>query len=163
MRRTEMAALDCRALVERAVWALLVGALAFSLAACGSSNNTLPSGARTASPSAEPSLGEVSASAIIDALGAAGLPCTNVSTRDEATNVADEVKCSIGADDVIIRTFATSEERDRYVQGVGNMVGQLSFDVEAVPQLVGPAWIVTTDTRATAEKIRQILGGELRE
>ena len=74
--------------------------------------------------------------------------------------MAEEARCSIGSDDVIIRTFASPEDRDRYLEASGNLVGQLSFDVDAPPRLLGPIWIITTDTRETAEKIRQILGGE---
>jgi hypothetical protein len=105
---------------------------------------------------------DVSASTLLDSLAAAGLSCANVSSRKGATNVADEARCSIGDDDVIVRTFATMEDRDRFFEAAGEMVGQLSLDVDAIPRVVGPTWIVTTDSRETAEKIRQVLGGELR-
>jgi hypothetical protein len=98
----------------------------------------------------------------VRSLDAAGLPCTDVSSRAPGTNVADEVRCSAGQDDVIIRTFLTQEQRDLYMEAAGTFLGQLSFDVEAPPRLIGPTWIVTTDTRVTAERIRAILGGELR-
>lgn len=139
--------------------AAMIVALVVCLAACGGSGTTAPSG--EASSGAQPSLGSASASAIIDTLGAAGLSCANVAAREGATHVADEARCSIGNDDVVIRTFATPEDRDSYLEASGNVVGQLSFDVEAVPQLIGPSWIISTDTRETAEQIRAILGGEL--
>lgn len=128
------------------------------LAACNAGTGSGSSGGQA------PGEGMTSASAttIAEALAAAGLPCVDLSTRAGVTHVASEAKCSIGGDDVIIRAFKTTEDRDLYMETSANFVEQLSFDIEAPPRLVGPTWIVTTDTRTTADKIRAILGGELR-
>ena len=138
----------------KAATGLAIAVLLLALTACG----TAP---RPVSSSAPPT-GSASAAAIADSLSAGGLPCTDLSSRRGVTNVADEARCNVGDDDVIIRTFLTPEDRDRYMEAAGIFVDQLSFDVDAPPQLIGPTWIVTTDTRATAEKIRAILGGSLR-
>ena len=126
--------------------------------ACNAGTGTLSSGG----PVPDEGTTSASATTIADALAAAGLPCKDLSTRPGVTHVASEATCSIGVDDVIIRAFKTTEDRDLYMETSANFVEQLSFDIEAPPRLVGPTWIVTTDTRATAEKIRAILGGELR-
>ncbi len=105
--------------------------------------------------------GSAPATTIAQSLTAAGL-CTGASTRQARTPVAEEVRCSAGQDDVIIRAFIDTQQRDGYIEASGSMQSQLSFEIDAPPRLVGPTWIVTTDTRATAEKIRTIIGGELR-
>lgn len=111
---------------------------------------------------ASPPAAATSATALAELLAADGLPCAGVATRQAVTHVAEEATCSIGLDDVIITTFRNADDRDRYLEASGNFTEQLSFDIDTPPRLVGPTWIVTTDTRATAEKIRAILGGELR-
>lgn len=119
-------------------------------------------------PTADPTAGGAdsaangSAAAVAESLAAGGLPCNDMSSRPGQVNVATEVRCTIGADDVIIRAFASREDRDRFMEASGTFEEQLSFDLDAPPRIVGPTWIVTTDTKATAEKIGAILGGELR-
>ena len=118
-------------------------------------------GAPAVAPSAA-STGDGSAAALVATLAAAGLQCADLEPRDPATYVADTVACSLGADDVIIRTFSSTENRDRYVAIAKEFTDQMSLDLDAPPQLIGPTWIVTTDTEATASRIRAVLGGELR-
>ena len=146
-------------LLARSVAASMVAVLAITLGACGGPErvqSAVPGVATSRSPTGE------GARAIADALNVAGVSCENFSSRAPTSNVADAGACSIGDDDVIIRTFLTPEDRDRYIEASGLVVDQLSFDLDAPPQLMGPTWIVTTDTRATAQKIRQVIGGELR-
>ena len=125
------------------------------LGACSTSVSSPSAGAAA-------QIGRELASAIAAALSAGGLPCTNTSSRAGATYVADHAVCEIGADDVVIRTFSSTEDRDHFIDAAGSILGQMSFAVDAPPRVVGPTWIVTTDTQATADRIRAILGGELR-
>ena len=133
--------------------------LLLALVSCGPGSGAASSG--TSATADNPAGGSGSATALAESLRAAGL-CADASSRQARSNVAEEVRCSAGQDDVIIRAFITPEQRDQYLQASGTMEGQLSFDIDAPPRLVGPTWIVTTDTRATADKIRTIIGGELR-
>ncbi len=137
----------------------MVAVLAMTLGTCGG-RDAVPSAVPGVATS--PSLAGEGARAIADALNVAGVRCENFSSRAAVSNVADAGACSIGDDDVIVRTFLTPEDRDRYIEASGQVVDQVSFDLDAPPQLVGSTWVVTTDTRATAQKIQQIIGGELR-
>jgi hypothetical protein len=113
------------------------------------------------SPAARQS-GDGSANAVVTAMSAAGVKCEPVTARTLATYVADAVACSIDGKDVVIRTFANSGDRDRFITTTGEFVEQMSFDIDALPSVVGPTWIITTDDEATASRVQGVLGGELR-
>ena len=102
------------------------------------------------------------AEAVVRSLAAAGLDCTGLERRTPSTHVAEQAKCRAGDDDVLIRLFATTAERDAFLKASGDVVGQMSFDVDSPPRVIGSTWIVTTDTAATAQKIQAALGGELK-
>src|SRR5688572_1903011 len=71
--------------------------------------------AASAAPSA--ARGDGSASAVAESLAAGGVECTDVSPRSIATYVADAIACTVGSDDVVIRTFGSLDDRDRFLQG----------------------------------------------
>ena len=115
------------------------------------------------SPSVVPNpAGDGSASALADELARRGLPCADFATREGGTHILDEGTCSIDGYDVVIRTFGSAADRDRFMEASGIFMEQMSFEIDGVPRIVGPTWIVVTDTAETAEKIRQALGGEIR-
>jgi len=106
--------------------------------------------------------GDGSGQEVIAALSAAGITCGSVTARTVATYVADAVSCSIDGKDVVIRTFADTSDRDRFISEAGGLVEQLSVEIDAPPRLVGPTWIITTDDEATASRLQSVLGGEIR-
>ena len=116
----------------------------------------------TGLPSSGATTGDGSARMLADRLVAANVPCANIGPRTPSSFVADAVFCSAGDDDVIIRTFRSTEDRDRFMQASGDILNLASAADDAPPQLVGPTWLVTTDTESTAQAIRAVLGGELR-
>ena len=121
------------------------------------------SGAGSPSPSLVPDpTSDGSASGLADELARRGLPCADFSTREGGTHILDEGTCSIDGYDVVIRTFGSATDRDSFMEASGIFMEQASFEIDAVPKVVGPTWIVTTDTVETAQKIRQALGGEVR-
>jgi hypothetical protein len=98
----------------------------------------------------------------VAALSAAGVTCEPVTPRSISTFVADAASCKIDGKDVIIRTFADSDDRDRYMTTSGEFVEQMSIEIDAPPSVVGPTWIITTDDDATASQVQRVLGGEIR-
>ena len=153
-----LASHDMRSIVLRRASATVLVAVVLTVlvtAACAGA----PAGSASASSRAA---GDGSATAIVQSLGADGLECTNASPRTIATYVADAVACSVGDEDVVVRTFGSTDDRDRFVQTSTEFTEQLSVDIEALPRLLGPTWLVTTDSTELAQRIQSILGGELR-
>jgi hypothetical protein len=118
-------------------------------------------------PAASPSLvarasGDGSGEEVVAALSAAGVTCGPVAARTVATYVADAVSCSIDGNQVLIRTFADSSDRDRFISASGGLVEQMSLEIDAPLRVVGPTWIITTDDEPTASQVQSVLGGEIR-
>ena len=133
-----------------AIWAVL------SLLLLGCGGNVASSSA------AARATGDGSAAGVVTALSDAGVTCGDVNQRTVATYVADAVSCEIDGKDVVIRTFANTGDRDRFIEASGGLVEQMSLEIDAPPIVVGPAWIITTDDEATASRVHDVLGGEIR-
>lgn len=119
------------------------------------------------SPAAGPSpiaraSGDGSGQELVAALSAAGITCGPVTARTVATYVADAVSCAIDGKDVVIRTFADTSDRDRFITEAGGLVEQMSVQIDAPPRVVGPTWIITTDDQTTASRVQSVLGGDIR-
>ena len=119
-------------------------------------------GTVASSPAAARATGDGSAAGVVAALSDAGVTCGDVNQRTVATYVADAVSCEIDGKDVVIRTFANTGDRDRFIEASGGIVEQMSLEIDAPPIVVGPAWIITTDDEATASRVHDVLGGEIR-
>jgi hypothetical protein len=118
--------------------------------------------AGSAAPGTPSTAGDGTASAVAKTITAGGAACGDVTPRSVATYVADAVSCTSEGERIIIRTFRSTDDRDRFLEASGGLVKQLSVAIDDVPQLVGPTWVITADTKATAERIRGILGGQIR-
>jgi hypothetical protein len=143
--------------VRQSITCVAVAAVtALLIAACSAGS---PDGARTNAATPESA---AAISGIIRALSEAGIDCTGLEPRTAATHVKEQGKCKVGGEDVLIRAFDTSADRDLFLQSSDKVVDQLSFNIDSPPRLIGPTWIVTTDTAATARLIQAALGGELK-
>jgi hypothetical protein len=95
---------------------------------------------------------------IVAALAEGGVRCSELHLRSTSTAVEESAECQVQGDDVVIRVFATNEARNRYLATVESLVQ--GADVSGPPTVVGPIWLVITDTKATARKVEEALGGQ---
>jgi hypothetical protein len=96
---------------------------------------------------------------IVAALTEGGVRCSELHMRSTSTAGQESAECQVRGNDVVIRIFATSEARNRYLAAVESLIQ--GADVSGPPAVVGPTWLVITDTKATAKKLMEALGGEL--
>jgi hypothetical protein len=97
-----------------------------------------------------------SVDAVVAALAAGGVRCSNLRTTPTAGQERGE--CQVHRDDVVIRVFDTNEARNRYLATVKSLIGRAN--VGGPPGVVGPRWLVVSDTKATANTVKDALGGE---
>jgi len=100
-------------------------------------------------------------SEIVAALASHGVPCANPRDRRPSTNVKQQLGCQVDGQDVLIWLFDDAPARDRYMQAVTAIVSQLNVNIDAPARVVGPTWIVVTDTPELATRIQAAIGGEL--
>jgi len=102
-----------------------------------------------------------SGSELLSALASGGVQCSNPRDRSPATNVKEQLGCEIDGQDVIVRVFDDAAARDRYVQAGAALMSQLDVEVDAPATVIGPNWIVTTDTPELAKRVQGAIGGEV--
>jgi hypothetical protein len=127
-------------------------ALALALAACSSSD--ADDAAKTqATPAASAEGGSYSSTAaIIAAMGKAGLTCdTPMSGSYEG--VSEAQSCIVNdSEDVVLLRFATPQEKAEYLENKD----------ELASAVVGQDWAVQTVLPQTADRRRDLVGGEVR-
>lgn len=95
---------------------------------------------------------------IVAALTQGGVRCSGLHMRSTSAAGQERAECQVRGNDVVIRVFATNEARNRYLATVEGLIR--GADVSGPPAVVGPTWLVITDTKATARKLKEALGGE---
>jgi hypothetical protein len=96
---------------------------------------------------------------IVAALAEGGVRCSELHMRSSSAEDQESAECQVRGNDVVIRIFATNEARNRYLATVESLIQ--GADVSGPPAVLGPTWLVTTDTKPTARTLREALGGEL--
>lgn len=96
---------------------------------------------------------------MVAVLAEGGVPCSELHMRSTSDAGQESAECQVRGNDVVIRIFATNEARNRYLAAVESLIQ--GADVSGPPAVLGPTWLVTTDTKAIARKLKEALGGEL--
>jgi len=140
--------------VRPAFWPAAISLFFVLIAGCASASSPGGSGTTTAYGNG---------SEIVAALASHGVECVGPRDRQPSTNVKQQLGCQVDGQDVIIRVFDDAAARDRYVQAGAAIVSQLDVALgsDAPARVVGPTWIVTTDTPELATRIQAAIGGEL--
>ncbi len=93
------------------------------------------------------------------AMTAGGITCSSLEEQEPDGVEKEQARCIVGEDDVIIRTFTTLADRNRHLESSRAFLDEADIGVAPLPSVVGPTWLVTTDSKATADKLRKVIGG----
>jgi len=139
---------------RRAFLLVAIGVLSALIAGCSATSS--PAGSSTATAYG-------TGPDIVAALAGHGVQCVNPRERQPSTNVKQQLGCQVDGQDVLIWVFNDGAARDRYVQAGAAMASQLGVDLaaDAPARVVGPTWIVVTDTPELAARIQGAIGGEI--
>jgi hypothetical protein len=97
--------------------------------------------------------------AVVDELGYGGVTCSDLKMSGQGSEGQSQLfthedgRCSIGDEDVNVVTFDGSSQRDQYLEAAKHLGGIY---------VTGETWAVGTETQATANKVKDALGGEIR-
>ncbi|MBA2313324.1 MAG: hypothetical protein H0V97_11090 [Actinobacteria bacterium] len=64
---------------------------------------------------------------------------------------------------MVIRNFETLADRNQHLESSSAFLNEADIGVTPLPSVAGPTWVVTTDSKATADKLRKAIGGEALE
>jgi hypothetical protein len=96
---------------------------------------------------------------IASRLAGKGIECARLRPMDPTEVEKERATCRAEGDQVVIRIFSSAEDRNHYLETAQDLLDQVS--VEALPRILGPAWMVTAETDSLARKIAEATGGEL--
>lgn len=91
---------------------------------------------------------------VVDALMAGGVDCTNLQLDDPTLGAREEGSCSVGDEDLDIAIYRDKRTIDDLFKAFGGLATGFL--------IVGPTWVVNAQRRATAESVREVIGGEIR-
>jgi hypothetical protein len=97
--------------------------------------------------------------AVVEELGNGGVTCGGLKMSGQGSEGQSQLfthedgRCSIGDEDVNVVTFDGPSQRDQYLEAAEQSGGIY---------VTGETWAVRTETQATADKVKDALGGETR-
>ena len=97
--------------------------------------------------------------AVVDELSQVGVTCRDLKLSGQGSEGQPQLfahehgHCWIGDEDVNVATFDGSSQREQYLQAAKQF---------GAVYVTGEGWAIGTETQATAEKVKDALGGEIR-
>ncbi len=97
--------------------------------------------------------------AVVDELGQVGVTCSDLKLSGQGSEgqpqlfAREDGRCWIGDEVVKVVTFDGASQREQYLQAAKQFGGIY---------VSGEGWAIGTETQATADKVKDALGGEIR-